>query len=85
ALRLFRELFDGLQAGRHPWHRRLRQALALKAGQPFPGLVWMRLIAAIFAWVAFALAILRIWGLPQTFLEQLYRVLIEGFTVGLLH
>lgn len=82
ALRLFRELFDGLQRGRHPWHRRLRQGLALKPSDHVPGLGWMRLITATFLWLAFALGALRIWGLPETTFQQLYSYVADGFTVG---
>lgn len=85
ARRLFRELFDGLDKGHHSWHRRLRQTLALKAGDHFPGLVSMRVITATFLWAAFALALLRIWGLPQATFQRLYSYVADGFTVGSLH
>lgn len=83
--RLFHELFDGLQTGRHSWHRRLRQALGLKPGDRVPGLLAIRVLTALAFWAIFGLAVLRIWGLPDATMQQLYEWVFTGFTVGLLH
>jgi small-conductance mechanosensitive channel len=83
--RLFHELFDGLQTGRHSWHRRLRQAFGLKPGDRVPGLVWMRVLTTLSFWTIFALAVLRIWGLPDATMQRLYEWVFTGFTVGSLH
>ncbi|MFQ5546337.1 MAG: mechanosensitive ion channel family protein, partial [Acidiferrobacterales bacterium] len=80
--RLSHELFDGLQTGRHSWHRRLRQAFGLKPGDRVPGLVWMRVLTALSLWAIFVLAVLRIWGLPDASMQQLYEWVFIGFTVG---
>ncbi|MFB3088753.1 MAG: mechanosensitive ion channel family protein [Acidiferrobacterales bacterium] len=81
-LHLFRDLFDGLDAGRYVWHRRVRKALALKPGDHIAGLAWMRFVVASFLWATFLVALLYIWGLPQAHLNQLYTLAVDGFTVG---
>ncbi|MEE8635047.1 MAG: mechanosensitive ion channel domain-containing protein [Acidiferrobacterales bacterium] len=81
-LHLFRDLFDGLDAGRYAWHRRVRKALAFKPGGHIAGLAWMRFVVASFLWATFLVALLYIWGLPQAHLNRLYTLAAEGFTVG---
>jgi small-conductance mechanosensitive channel len=83
--RLFHELFDGLQTGRHSWHRRLRQAFGLKSGDRVPGLLGIRVLTALALWAIFGLAVLRIWGLSDASMQQLYEWVFAGFTVGSLH
>lgn len=80
--RLVSELFDGLNTGRHPWHRRIRQALALNADDPVPGLVWVRVITAVFLWAVLVVVLLRLWGVPQQYFDQLFAWATSGFTVG---
>ncbi len=81
-LHLFGDLFDGLDAGRYAWHRRVRKVLALKPGDHIAGLAWMRFVVASFLWATFLVALLYIWGLPQAHLNQLYTLAVDGFTVG---
>ena len=80
--RLLRELYDGLNSGRHPWHRRFRQRLALNSEDPVPGLIWVRLITLLVLWIALLGAVLHLWGLPDTYFEQFYTWVAAGFTVG---
>jgi len=80
--RLLAEMFDGLDHGRRGWQRALRAVLGLKSGDHFPGLVWLRVIATVSLWAAFALAALRLWGISGTALQQVQGWLIDGFTVG---
>jgi potassium efflux system protein len=83
--RLLHELFDGLQSGRQAWHRRIRQALALNPGDPIPGLAWVRVITIGFLWGVLLVVILELWGLPPSYLQQLFGWVAGGFTVGSLH
>ncbi len=80
--RLLRELYDGLNSGRHPWHRRFRQRLALNSEDPVPGLIWVRLITLLVLWAALLGAVLHLWGLPDAYFEQFYAWIGTGFTVG---
>ncbi len=80
--RLLRELYDGLNSGRHPWHRRFRQRLALNAGDPVPGLIWVRLITSLVLWIALLVVVSHLWGLPDAYFQRFYTWIAEGFTVG---
>ncbi len=80
--RLLREMHDGLDKGRHAWHRRVRTALALQPGDPVPGLLWARLIVTLFLWAVFVVWLLEIWGLPEALKQQLYQWAVDGITVG---
>jgi len=82
---LLRELFDGLDTGRHGWHRWVRDRLALTPGARLPGLAWLRFVVTVLVWGAFAIALLRIWGLSEAGLQQLNALAGEGFTIGSLH
>ena len=80
--RLLWEMHDGLDKGRHAWHRRVRTALALQPGDPVPGLLWARLIVTLFLWAVFVVWLLEIWGLPEALQQQLYKWVLDGITVG---
>ncbi len=83
--RLTRELFEGLEEGRRPWHQRLRLMLGVAEQQPVPGLVWVRVLVNLLIMVGTLLLILLIWGLSDAALQKLNQVLVDGFTVGSLH
>lgn len=82
---LLNEMFDGLNTGRHRWHRRIRKLFALNADDPVPGLVWVRIITSVFLWAVLLMVISRFWGVPDVYLLQAYAWVTKGFTVGLLH
>ncbi len=80
--RLLAELFDGLDRGTRPWHRRLRRALNLKPGARVPALSWVRALVAISIWAVFALAVARIWGLSAATMQRMEDLVVGGFRVG---
>ncbi len=80
--RLFDELYDGLDEGRRSWHRRLRAALGVGPDRYMPGLIWLRVLTALGVWGGFAMVVLLLWGLSDTGLAVLGRVLYEGFNLG---
>lgn len=80
--RLFDELYDGLDEGRRRWHRRLREGLGVGPDRYMPGLIWLRVLTALGVWGAFAMAVLLLWGLSDTGVAVLGRLLYEGFNVG---
>ena len=85
ASRLFREFYDGLDHGRRPWQRSLRKAMGLRAGDPFPGLTWLRFLTSLGLWSGAGYLLLRIWGASETVMQQIRVYASEGFTVGSLH
>lgn len=80
--KLLKDLFDGLDEGRHPWQQNLRRSVGVKEGEYLPGLGWMRLLAGIALWAGFATLGLYIWGLSDQSLPQLQNWFIEGFQVA---
>jgi len=80
--RLFDDLYDGLDEGRRRWQRRLREALGVEPNQYMPGLIWLRVLTALVVWGGFGLLVLLMWGLSDTGLAFLVRMLNEGVEIG---
>ncbi len=80
--RLFSELFDGIDSSRHAWHIGLRGLLGLNPRDPFPGLVWLRIIVTVALWGGFALGVLQLWGLSDATLQTLQGYVVNGFKLG---
>jgi small-conductance mechanosensitive channel len=80
--RLFSELFDGLDEGRRGWHRAVRRSLGVRADQYMPGLTWLRVLLAVVLWSGFGLLTLLMWGLSDTGLAFIVRMLNEGMKLG---
>jgi len=79
--RLTHEFYNNLDYGRHPWNRRLRQAMGLKPGETMPGLFWLRLITVITLWLGFGLVMLQVWHVSETIILDIYTYLTRGFTI----
>ena len=79
---LLRELFDGLDEGRYPWERNLRNTLRLAQDDPFPGLIWLRLVVVLMIWLLFAAGAFALWGYTESVWTMLREGLITGFQVG---
>jgi small-conductance mechanosensitive channel len=79
--RLFRELYNNLDYGRHPWTRRLRQAMGLGIGDTMPGLFWLRLITVVSLWLLFGYVMLQVWDVSETIILNIYTALTQGFTI----
>jgi len=80
--RLFDDLYDGLDEGRRRWQRSIRRGLGVQADQYMPGLTWLRLLTALGVWGAFGLLVLLMWGLSDTGLAFIVRMLNEGVRIG---
>jgi small-conductance mechanosensitive channel len=80
--RLLGELFEGLQSGQIWWQRSLRQLLGYRTVEQMSWLVWVRAIASIALWLAFAHVILRLWGVSEEAMEVLYGYFFNGFPLG---
>ena len=79
--RLFQELYNNLDYGRHPWNRRLRNSMGLKPGDAMPGLFWLRLITVITLWLVFGYVMLQLWDVSETLILDIYTALTQGFTI----
>lgn len=79
---LIREILDGFDQGGHRWQRWLRRNLGLDHGEGFPGLMWLRAVFLIVLWAALALALLKVWGLPESRFTTIFTYIFEGFHIG---
>jgi small-conductance mechanosensitive channel len=79
--RLFRELYNNLDYGRHSWNRRLRKAMGLKPGDSMPGLFWLRLITVVSLWLLFGYVMLQAWDVSETIILNIQTALTQGFTI----
>ena len=78
---LFRDLYNNLDYGRHPWNRRLRQAMGLGPGDTMPGLFWLRLITVVTLWLLFGYVMLQAWDVSDTIILNIQTALTKGFTI----
>ncbi len=81
-LRLWKDFLDSLDEGRHSWQQLLRRRIGVKDDEYLPGSLWFRFTFALIIWSLFLVALLKVWGLPDTMLLQLREVLTEGFEIG---
>jgi len=79
---VFRGFYDALDLGKQNWHRPIRTAFGLSAGQHFPGLVGFRFVTSLIIWGAFIAAIVQILGFSDTIANQVKTIAIDGFTFG---
>lgn len=79
---LFSESYSSLDEGRRTWQKRMRAQLGLKGGEPFPGLVWLRIVTGMVLWGVLGLALLRIWGLSDAGFAIIFEYLVDGFKIG---
>ena len=82
---LSREFFDGVDEGRYRWGRQMREKLSLQAGEPVPGLIWLRLLVILTLWLALAVSVVGLWGYSDTIWSWLRETLTEGVQIGTLH
>jgi small-conductance mechanosensitive channel len=79
---LLQDFFDGMDAGRYAWERRLRSRLSLEEGEPVPGLIWLRLLTMLLIWLAFGITVVGLWGYSDTFWSLVRQRITEGFQLG---
>ncbi|MGB5261936.1 MAG: mechanosensitive ion channel domain-containing protein, partial [Gammaproteobacteria bacterium] len=72
------EVFDGLDEGRFGWERTLRASLHLAPDEPFPGLIWLRLLTTLTIWLIFTAGLFVLWGYD----ESVWMILRDGFIGG---
>jgi potassium efflux system protein len=80
--KVFRDLFNAIDDGTYPWCRRLHKALGVESGAKVPGLIWIRLLATIVIWGAFAVLFLNTWDYSGGIIENVKSYIINGFDIG---
>jgi small-conductance mechanosensitive channel len=79
---LLLELFDGLDEGHYQWEKTLRNTLGLAQDEPVPGLIWLRLLAALSIWLLFAAGAFVLWGYTESVWSMLRDSVTTGFQVA---
>lgn len=81
-IQLWTDLLDGLDEGRSEWQQRFRKLIGVKNNEFLPGSIWFRFTFAIISWSLFLIAMLKIWGLPDSMLLRLRDGVVDGFPIG---
>lgn len=81
-LRLWTDILDSLDEGRYAWQQRLRKRIGVKNDEFLPGSIWFRFTFALVLWSIFAVALLKVWGLPDASLLSVREAVTEGFELG---
>lgn len=81
-LRLFRELYNGLESGTGAWSRKLHRLLGIREDKRIPGLGWLRFLTGLGLWLGFAWIMLIVWDVSETLRLEIYTYLTQGFMVG---
>lgn len=81
-LRMWTDFLDSLDEGRSEWQQRFRKRIGVKENEFLPGSIWFRFTFAMVIWSIFVVALLKIWGLPDTSLIILKDSVIQGFEIG---
>ncbi len=79
------EFFDSLDEGRVAWQSKLRHLLAIRPGRPFPGVLWLRILAFFATALASIVALMFVWGSTHQRISALLVELKEGVKLGNIH
>lgn len=75
------QLFYMLAYGRTAWRQQFGTARRTPGAAP-PSVAWAQALTAILTWSVFAILLIRIWRISDTFTTALLTFLQEGFKVG---
>jgi potassium-dependent mechanosensitive channel len=81
-IRIWSDFLDSLDEGRHEWQKAFRKRIGVKEKEFLPGSIWFRFTFSIIIWSAFSIAVLKVWGLPDTTLLELRDLITDGFEIG---
>lgn len=79
---IWSDFLDSLDEGRNDWQKAFRKRIGVKEQEFLPGSIWFRFTFSIIIWSAFAVAVLKIWGLSDATLLELRDVITGGFEIG---
>ena len=80
--KIFRDLFDAVDDGKYQWCKKIHKTLGVTAGDRVPGLIWIRLLATIVVWGAFAVLLINTWDYSGGVIEQIRGYVVNGFDIG---
>lgn len=81
-LRLWTDFLDSMDEGRAEWQINIRRRIGLQADDYLPGSIWFRFTFAVIIWSTFAVALLKVWGLPDHALLTVGDTITDGFDIG---
>jgi len=81
-IRIWTDLFDGLDEGRSNWQKVIRKRIGVKEDEFLPGSIWFRFTFSLVLWSIFAVTLLKVWGLPEASLLLLTDTVTQGFEIG---
>ena len=80
--KLFRDVYDTLDAGQYAWQQKIRSTLSIGRDEPVPGTLWMRLFTITLLWVGLGLMLLKSIGVPDSRIDEVFAFLRDGVSVG---
>ncbi|MEJ2177251.1 MAG: mechanosensitive ion channel [Gammaproteobacteria bacterium] len=80
--KLFRDLYDTLDAGEYAWQKKFRSILSIGTDEPIPGSIWLRLLTITVLWVGLGLMILKSIGVSDSRIEVVFTYLHDGIHIG---
>ena len=81
-LKMFTDFMDSMDEGRNEWQKRFRKRIGLKPSEFIPGSIWFRFSMVLVIWSTFVLAMLKVWGLPDSILIRVKESIVAGFEMG---
>ena len=80
---LLRDFLVGIEHGATPWGRKVRRFLGLPATEEHLGsLFWVRMLVTLGMWTLLAWLFIMIWDLSASAIQDINRIITEGFLVG---
>jgi len=81
--RVLRDVLIAIEYGASPWGRRVRRFFGLSAEEEHIGsLFWVRMLVTLGLWAVLAWSFIVIWDLSTNVVQQLTKLMTEGFDIG---
>lgn len=81
-IHIWTDFLDSMDEGRTTWQQLLRKRIGVKEEEFIPGSIWFRFTFSILSWSLFVIALLKIWGLPESSFLTIKESLLNGFNIG---
>jgi potassium efflux system protein len=81
--RLLRDVLIAIEYGATPWGRKVRKLFGLSATEEhLASLFWIRMLVTLGLWTVLAWSFIVIWDLSTNVVQQITKLMTEGFMVG---